>query len=158
MTASPATEVRLPQDKPSDWANALMKWALTTPGLQGLIGQGVALLSFKGRKTGRQYTIPVSYDIEDDIVTIITKRQRNWWHNFESPIEVELRLAGREYVGKAEMETDDARALAFMTSFLAKRPVDAKAYGLAKDERAREHVARIIPHIALIRIAVTPIE
>lgn len=158
MTVSPTAEVQLPQDKPPDWANSWMKWALTAPGIQRMVGQGVALLSFRGRKTGKLYTIPVSYHRENDLVTIITQRQRKWWHNFESPTEVEVRLAGRRYTGTPEIETDDAAALEFMTEYLEKRPIDAKAYGLASDERTEDKIARIIPHIVVIRIAVTPIE
>ena len=134
MTDSATTEVRLPEDKPPGWANSIMKWAVTTPGIQSWVGQGVALLGFIGRKTGKQYAIPVSYQREDDIVTVITKRQRKWWHNFETPLEVELRLAGHEYRGLAEVRPSDDEALEFMTHYLEKRPVDAKAYGLKKDE------------------------
>jgi hypothetical protein len=158
MTGSPTTQVPVPNDKPPDWANSLMKWALTTPGIQGLIGRGVALLSFEGRKTGRRYAIPVSYERQDDVVTIITKRQRKWWHNFESPIEVELRLAGSVFAGKAEIETDDAETADFMTEYLSRRPVDARAYGLAKDERTREKIAQIVPHIVVIHVAINPNE
>lgn len=156
MTVLPTAEVHIPQDKPPDWANSWMKWALTTPGIQSMVGQGVGLLSFKGRKTNKLYTIPVSYHRQDDTVTIITKRQRKWWHNFESPIEVELRLAGHMYTGKAEIEADDHEALAFMTEYLKTRPIDARAYGLARDETTKDKIARIIPHIVVIRIAITP--
>jgi hypothetical protein len=45
-----------------------------------------------------------------------------------------------------------------MLDFLDKRPIDAKAYGLARDEITREKVARIVPHIVLIRIAISPTE
>ena len=156
MTVSTTAEVRIPQDKPPNWVNSWMKWALTTPGIQNMAGQGVALLSFKGRRTKKLYTIPVSYHRQDDSVTIITKRQRRWWHNFESPIEVEIRLAGQEYTGKAEIEADDAETLEFMTEYLRTRPIDAKAYGLGRDEITKDKIARIIPHIVVIRIAVTP--
>lgn len=148
----------MPSDTPPDWANAWMGWALTTPGIQSLIGRGVALLSFKGRKTAKLYTIPVGYERQDDVVTVITKRRRKWWHNFESPIDVELRLAGRVFTGKAEIEKNEAEALEYMFQFLAKRPVDAKAYGLAKGESTRDKIARIIPHIAVIHVAIAPSE
>lgn len=149
-----ATEdVKLPDDRPPDWANSLMRWALTTPGLQGMVGQGVALLEFDGRRTGHRYTIPVSYDRDGETVTIITKRQRRWWHNFESPMEVELRLAGKTCTGKAQISHDDDGTLDFMTQYLEKRPIDAKAYGLDKDDLTREKIARIIPHIVVIRVA-----
>lgn len=156
MADTRTAEVRLPDDRPPDWANSLMKWALTTPGFQRMVGQGVALLSFKGRRTGKAYTIPVSYHRQDDIVTIITKRQRRWWHNFESPMEVELRLAGSDHIGKAQIEVDNADTLEFMTDYLSQRPIDAKAYGLAKDEITREKIARIIPHIVVIRVTIAP--
>jgi F420H(2)-dependent quinone reductase len=156
MTDSATTEVRLPDDRPPNWANSLMKWALTTPGLQGMIGQGVALLTFNGRKTGKRYTIPVSYHREDDIVTVTTKRQRKWWHNFETPLEVELRLAGRTFAGKAEARSDDQDTLELMIRYLEGRPIDAKAYGLKKDEISREKIARILPHIVVIRIEISP--
>jgi hypothetical protein len=158
MTQPATTEVKLPVDIPPAWANSLMKWALNTPGIQAMVGQGVALLTFTGHKTGKIYTIPVSYHREDDTVTVITKKVRNWWRNFTNPAEVEMRIAGHMYIGKAEVRTGDDEVLEFMLDYLGKRPIDAKAYGLAKDEITREKVARILPHIVVIRIAITPIE
>lgn len=158
MVDSPTAGVQVPQDKPPGWVNSWMRWALTTPGIQKMVGQGVALLSFQGAKTGKPYTIPVSYHREGDVVTITTKRQRKWWHNFETPAPVELRLAGRMYRGTAGIVPDDAAALEFMTGYLQKRPVDARAYGLSKEELTRERIAGIVPHIVLIRVAITPTE
>jgi len=151
-------DVRLPEDRPPDWANSLMKWAVTTPGLQAWVGKGVALLAFTGRRSGKQYTIPVSYQRDGNTVTVITKRARNWWHNFETPAQVELRLAGRTYSGQAEVTTGDTETLGFMTEYLEKRPIDAKAYGLKKDEITKEKISRILPHIVLIRIDIAPTE
>ena len=155
MTDSSTVEVRLPDGKPPAWANSLMRWALTTPGLQSWVGRGVALLGFTGRKTSQSYTIPVSYQREGDTVTVVTKKLHNWWRNFETPAEVELRLAGSTYSGKAEVVAIDEEALEFMTQYLEKRPIDAKAYGLSKDEITKEKIAGILPHIVVIRIAMT---
>lgn len=152
MTDTSTVEVRLPEDVPPRWANSLMKWALTTPGLERMIGQGVALLTFTGHKTGQSYTIPVSYHRDGDTVTIITKKVRNWWRNFQTPAKVELRIAGRDHSGRAAITLDDEANLDFMTAYLAERPIDAKAYGLAKSDIARDKVARIVPHIVVIRI------
>ena len=156
MTDSVTVDVQLPQDKPPAWANSIMKWAVTTPGIQAMVGKGVALLTFTGWKTGTTYTIPVSYHREGDTVTVVTKRARNWWRNFMTSAEVGIRLAGQDYSGKAEAKTGEAEALEFMLDYLEKRPIDAKAYGLARDEITREKVARILPHIVLIRMAITP--
>ena len=94
--------------------------------------------------------------MEDNTVTVITKKMRNWWRNFQTPVEVELRLAGHNYRGWAEVETGESDVLEFMIDYLEKRPVDAKAYGLARDEITSEKVAWILPHIVLIHIAITP--
>lgn len=155
MTEDATTEIRLPDDRPPAWANSLMKWALTTPVIQSMVGSAVALLTFTGRRSGKVYTIPVSYLRDGDVVTVVTKRQRTWWHNFEQPAEVELRLGGHIYRGMAEIQTSDRDTLEFMIDYLNKRPVDAKAYGLGK-EITREKVAAIVPHIVLISIEVSP--
>lgn len=152
MTDTKTASVELPRDIPPAWANSLMKWALQVPVIQSMVGQGVALLTFTGHKTARSYTIPVSYYREGNTVTIVTKRVRNWWRNFQDPADVELRLAGRVFSGTARIKTDAEDALDFMTDYLAKRPIDAKAYGLGKDEIVREKVARIIPGIVVIEI------
>jgi len=156
MTDSERDEFQMPDDRPPEFANAIMRWAVTTPGIERLVGQGVALLTFAGRRTGTVYKIPVSYHQDGDEVTIVTKRIRRWWHNFETPQEVVLRLAGRDYFGKAEVETDTAAVGDFMMGYLEKRPIDAKAYGLAKDEITKKAIERIVPGIVVIRAVVTP--
>ena len=152
MSQTAMAEVKMPDDRPPNWANSLMKWALTKPILQTTIGTGVGLLTFEGRRTAKTYTIPISYQRDGSTVTIVTKKLRKWWHNFETPTEVGLRLAGEEFTGKASLITDFDEKLDFMTDYLVNRPIDAKAYGLLKDERSRESIARIIPQIVVIRI------
>ncbi|HEU4894578.1 MAG TPA: hypothetical protein VFT85_01975 [Acidimicrobiia bacterium] len=67
-----------------------------------------------------------------------------------------IRLAGRDYVGKAEVVADTEVAGEFMLGYLQKRPIDAKAYGLVAKEITREHIERIMPAIVVIRVEVTP--
>ncbi|MGA8040383.1 MAG: nitroreductase/quinone reductase family protein [Acidimicrobiia bacterium] len=157
VTLPVETDVELPQDIPPAWANSLMRWAITTPVIQAMVGQGVALLTFTGRRSGKTYRIPVSYERQGDTVTVISKKVRNWWRNFENPREVQIRLAGTDYIGKAEAHTDPSQIHDYMVEYLEKRPIDAKAYGLRRDEITHEKVARILPGIVLIRIQVTPV-
>lgn len=157
MTDLKTAGVELPRDIPPAWANSLMKWALQVPVIQSMVGQGVALLTFTGHKTGKRYTIPVSYYRDGDTVTIVTKRVRNWWRNFQDPADAELRLAGETFSGTARVKDDPEDTLDFMTEYLAKRPIDAKAYGLGKDEIVREKIARIIPAIVVIEVELAPV-
>jgi hypothetical protein len=43
-----------------------------------------------------------------------------------------------------------------MLEYLAKRPVDAKAYGLGKEDIVAEKVSALIPQIVMIRIELEP--
>jgi hypothetical protein len=53
--------------------------------------------------------------------------------------------------------TDPSGMLDFMTRFLEKRPIDAKAYGLKRDQITSAKIAQILPHIVVIRIEITPL-
>jgi hypothetical protein len=156
MTDSVTTTRRpVPLDKPPAIANSMMKWALHTPPFEHWVGKEVAVLTFTGRRTGKTYTTPVSYHREGDLVTLVTKRQRTWWHNFETPAEVEIRLDGVDYVGKAEASLDDSETLEFMMGYLKKRPIDAKAFGVIEhkgDAIVEDKIVGILPDIVLIRI------
>src|SRR5918994_1277567 len=97
----------VPSTAPPRWVNSLVKASLRIPVLERLLGRGLALITVTGRKTGTRYTLPVSYYRDDETVFVITKRFRTWWHNLETNPEVELRLAGRQYRGRARPRLDD---------------------------------------------------
>jgi hypothetical protein len=91
---------------------------------------------------------------------MVTKRQRNWWRNFESRPEVELRLAGSPFSGRAEVVDGDSTSLGFLTEYLEERPIDAKAYGVSIDADGKpdpDQVAALLPLIVLVRVAITPL-
>ena len=92
----------LPSWTPPSWLNSMMKVMLHTPGLQRVVGQAIALLSFTGRRSGTRYTTPITYLRDGDEVVVITKRFRTWWKNLQDEPQVELRLAGATFaVGRA---------------------------------------------------------
>ena len=136
---------------PPAWVNSMMTWMLRTPLLEKIIGQGLALLTVTGRRTGRTYTFPVSYRREDATVTIITKRERIWWRNLLTNPDVELRLAGRRYSGRAHVDLDGDDAVHRLMTFLTHRPVDARAFGvtltregLLEEDKARSLQTRVV--------------
>jgi hypothetical protein len=125
--------VRVPAWTPPGWINAAMKLALRTPGLQSWIGRSVALISWTGRRSGRRYTTPVSYHCSNGQVTLLSKRFRNWWRNFDEQPWVELRLAGKVRTGRARASVGDEAALPRLVEFLEHNPRDAKGYGVEID-------------------------
>jgi len=168
MTAT-TQAASVPTATPPKWFNGMMETMLHTPGLQRWIGEAIALITVTGRKTGKSYTTPVTYYRDGDTVVIITKKSRKWWRNRRlasrivatTPIdaymkpEVELRLKGRAYRGRATARVGEEADLPFFVKFLENRRLDAKAYGVAftpEGQVDREQARRVLSQVVLIRI------
>ncbi|HEU4539636.1 MAG TPA: nitroreductase family deazaflavin-dependent oxidoreductase [Jiangellaceae bacterium] len=150
--------VTVPSAAPPRWVNNMVRMALRTPGLQRLIGRGLALITVTGRKTGTRYTTPVSYYRDHDAVLVITKRGRTWWRNLETNADVELRLAGEKWRGRAQILADNSAALSRLATALERRHTDARALGLTftPDGHLDQGRARtILPQLVILEIRLT---
>lgn len=153
--ATTESQVNVSTWSPPGWMNASMKLALRTPGLQSVMGKKLALISFTGRKSGKAYTTPVTYYRAGPTVTILTKRFRAWWKNFQTAAPVTLRLAGKNVTGQATALTDEAALIARVTTFLENNPQDAKYYGLAIDEHGKfnpDSIRALVSQIVVIQV------
>ena len=74
--------------------NDFVKLMLRSP-LHGLLGNTM-LITVKGRKTGREISVPVNYYRDGDTLWIISTRARTWWRNISTGSPVRLRLHGRD--------------------------------------------------------------
>lgn len=124
-----------PRWTPAPWLNTMMTWMLRTPGLQRIVGKGTALITFTGRKTGREITTPVSYVEIDDQIVITCHRTRQWWRNLVANPVLEIRLAGRDRRGVASVLGDPDDALGVFIALLEAQPVVAKVSGVTLDDR-----------------------
>lgn len=76
-------------------ANAAVIPLLEFPPVGRLLGRGMVLLSYTGRKSGARVELPVGYRRRGDDVTVgvALPDQKTWWRNFTGdggPIEVHL--------------------------------------------------------------------
>lgn len=111
--------------------NPMMEGLLKSPFHAALSGK-IMVFSFTGRKSGRQYTTPVSYCFENGTVYCFT--HANWWRNLEGGAPVQLRIRGRLLHGRAEPVVDDVeRKTAGLKQLLTAVPWDAGFYGVHKD-------------------------
>jgi deazaflavin-dependent oxidoreductase (nitroreductase family) len=62
-----------------------------------LLSPGLMLVTVTGRRSGRRYTIPVGYHRLDDCIVVLVAeaRSKQWWRNYRTPGDVELRLRGK---------------------------------------------------------------
>ncbi len=133
--------------------NPVMKALLRSP-LHGMASTNIMLITFTGRKSGRQYTTPVSYVREGQTVRCFTHADTPWWRNLRDGGDVTLRIRGGDVAGRAEaIHEDPKRATDALQGFLRQVPRDAGYYDVAIGakgepnpgdlERAGEHTILI---------------
>ena len=100
--------------------------------LHGLMSKRYLLLSFTGRKSGREYTTPVAYLSEGDAFLMTTDSP--WWKNLRgeggSGAAVTVWVEGHEYRGTADAITDPAEVTRVLNRFLEAQPGYGKYVGL----------------------------
>lgn len=113
------------------WYHKLMKRVLRST-LHPVASGNTALLSFSGRKTGKHYTIPVSYVAENGTFLLMTKFK--WWRNLRGGACVNLTIKSRELEGVAETVEDPEAIREGMREFLTRVPRDARFYEVEFDQ------------------------
>ena len=62
--------------------------------LHFLISHQVLVIQFKGRKSGKQYLVPVSYHEHESCYTCVTLRSNIWWRNLKEVSHTKIWLKG----------------------------------------------------------------
>ena len=118
--------------KPQDLYNPIVKSILRSP-FHGMMSDGTLLLTFTGRKSGKQFTTPISYALEGNRITLITNRKHSWWKNLQNSMPVAARVKGRALRGSARvMPADEATLIAAVEHVYRGIPPE-KAARLAPD-------------------------
>jgi hypothetical protein len=89
--------------------NEVMRPVLRSP-LHPLLSKRVALITVTGRKSGRQFTIPVGYRQAGNTIQIEVgwPEQKLWWRNLRGEgAPVRVRIRGREHAGHAVAHGDE---------------------------------------------------
>jgi len=74
-----------------------------------LVGRGIAMLTYTGRRSGRTFTIPIGYrrTASGILITVVMPDAKNWWRNFlgeGGPLSVRLDGVDREGHGVARRD------------------------------------------------------
>jgi len=113
--------------------NPLMSALLRSP-LHSPMSKSILLITFEGRRSGRTYTLPVSYSREGSTVRCFTSRRNSWWRNLQDGADVSLFVRRKESHGRAEAIHDDPKRIRdAVAAHLARLPRDATYYDIALD-------------------------
>jgi F420H(2)-dependent quinone reductase len=84
-----------------------------------LLSGSLLLISFRGRRSGRRFTIPVMYAERDGTLTVFVghPERKTWWRNLRQGAEVELRLHGDRLRGQAAVASDAAVASTYLERY-----------------------------------------
>jgi len=106
--------------RPHDHAlfNRVIPHILRSP-LHRLLSGKLMLITFVGRKTGRVYTIPVTY-LQTGATILVFSDQR-WWRNLRSGTPVTLLLRGRAVRGLAVPVEDGETVAREVARFLSRK-------------------------------------
>ncbi|MBB3048191.1 hypothetical protein FHR99_002465 [Litorivivens lipolytica] len=82
--------------------NFLVKPLLRSP-LHWLMSSNVALIRFKGRKSGKAFETPVAYTKFDNefLIGLSETHNRQWWRNYREPWPLQLKYKRRWLEGEA---------------------------------------------------------
>ena len=136
--------------------NPVVSALLRSP-LHGIMSGTNALVTCRGRRTGRALTFPLRYAQDDTGLWIHPARadRKTWWRNLQGGAPVTLHLRGRELTAYAEaIQGDPARVAAGMWAYYRRYPMLAKSMGLSWDPSSVDHaVARAV----MVRIELAPL-
>jgi hypothetical protein len=91
--------------------NGLAVKMLDVPLLGGLVGRGLVVIRYAGRRSGKTFEIPVGYRRSGDtiVVNVAMPDGKSWWRNFleEGGPVTFVGLDGRDRTGHAVASRDD---------------------------------------------------
>ena len=152
------TETRQWEWTPPPFMNRVMMTLLRIPVLRRVMSDSILLLTFTGHKSGKIYKFPIGYWKEDDTVTLLTKKFRPWWRNFQKPALVKVRIDGRIYTGQAQASTDETMAVPLLARLMEGRTRQAQVWHVHLDANGKPNlgdIRAIAPKIVVIQIALS---
>ncbi|WP_132301752.1 nitroreductase/quinone reductase family protein [Kribbella sp. VKM Ac-2568] len=113
-------------------ANLVVRGLLRTPGLSRIIGGRLVTLYIVGRKSGRRYTVPVSYLAQGQDLLIGTSF--GWARNLRTGEPVAFRFKGKSRLADVQTLTAEPDVVTAYAHMAAANPAFARFSGVHVDQ------------------------
>jgi len=114
---------------PSPFGNAFMQAIIASP-LHPLLGDGFAVITVTGRKSGRRISTPINVAPQDGEFVVISYRNRLWWRNLLDGRKGELHHRGSNLPVVGRILDQTAGVAAALKKYFEKYPGRAKYFGI----------------------------
>lgn len=105
--------------------NPLTSFIARSP-IHFLITNNILVINFKGRRSKKNYLIPVSYHKHENQLTCVTLRSNLWWKNLKEISQTNLWFKGKLVKVGVHLEyTDDENVKENLTKLVTDNPIDA---------------------------------
>jgi len=105
--------------------------------LHRLISRTLMLITVTGRRSGRPYTVPVSYQLLDRDVRIVSERRDRWWRNLRGGAQVTLYLQGHEVHGQANVIERANDVLPLLAEHVQRSPNIARMLNIQRNDQGQ---------------------
>jgi hypothetical protein len=120
------------------------------------MSKNTALISLKGRKSGRWYRLPVNYQRSGGTVLITSYKYRTWWKNIRGGAPVIIRIQGVDFKGQAVVHESPQGVTEGLKTFFRLAPGMARYFFVSLDEDGNpdpDDLARIVPGRVVVQIS-----
>lgn len=120
------------------WFDPIIKTILRSP-LHFFISNNMMLMTYKGRKSGQVFSVPMNYfrirDQSGEFLATTSKKERVWWRNLSGGSPVSVRIAGEDVQANAEAFEDESTVLSCLQTLFQQHPGMAKYFNVEIDKR-----------------------
>lgn len=142
-------------------ANPFVKLILRSP-LHGWMSAALLLITYRGRKSGREFTLPVQYVQDRNHIYIVPgyAEKKVWWRNLKGGMDVQVTLKGQTISGHGillEREADEEAILKGFGLYLRQYPSLAKMHNVRIEADGRfnaDNLREAVKDIFMIQVIV----
>ena len=143
--------------------NPMLRVLLRSP-LHGLLSDSILLLTYRGKKSGKQYTLPVQYVRIGQTFYILPglPERKTWWRNLTGGAPVDLWVRGEKLAAQAQAVSgrqDESDLVDGLIAYFTRFPAAAQARGLRRlpdGSLDRDEVRSAAPQIVVVQATIKP--
>lgn len=137
-------------------SNWFISWLMRSP-FHGLISGSILLITYNGRRSGKEFSAPLNYVRDGKILLVTSERQRSWWRNFQEEWPIQVLLQKVEIEGNGLAITEPEQLSQAFSEFFRLAPANARFFKVNLEDGGtpiQEDLDRIVAERVLVRIQI----